>query len=76
VAFGSIKPLKLLVMQTETIIVKDIQAGSRIELETGEVVRINNITKGWTYDSSFLHYSNGQWSYLLNNDRVTLYSGK
>lgn len=53
--------------------VKDIQVGSRIELESGEVVKVNSITKGWVHNSSFLNYSNGQWSCLLNSDRVALY---
>ena len=52
--------------------VKDIEVGSRIELESGEVVKINSITKGWIHNSSFLNYSNGKWSCLLNSDRVAL----
>lgn len=53
--------------------VKDIEIGSRIELESGEVVKINSITKGWLHNSRFLNYSNGGWSCLLNSDRVVLY---
>lgn len=57
---------------TMEIFVENIQKGYKVKLESGEKVKVMGISKGWFNNSSFLNFSNGEWSCLSNKEKVTV----
>jgi hypothetical protein len=54
--------------------VTELVKGDKVKLESGGIVTISSVEKGLLPNSKLLHYSNGQWGCMRNNDEVEIFN--
>lgn len=50
--------------------VQDLQRGDKVQSGAGAILTVHSLDHGWSANSSFINYTNGEWSCLCNNDTV------
>lgn len=59
----------------EVVKVKDLTKGDKVKLESGKKVTVTQIDNGMIGNGSkLLHYSNGEWGNMHNNEDVEVFT--